>query len=192
MAGRPHPSAAIGGVGLIVVCFLGSAALRLTESGVALAQEISALTQGEATADAPAPVAEDPDALLAAIRERSAQIAAEEARLADRAQTLAVAETRIAEQLAALEAARANLEATLAIADHAAERDIDRMTVVYENMKPAEAARIFERMDVAFAAGLLARMRPELAAQVLAGMNADSAYAVTVTIASRNHRAPVQ
>ena len=29
------------------------------------------------------------------------------------------------------------------------------MTTVYENMKPAEAARIFERMDVTFASGLL-------------------------------------
>ncbi len=73
------------------------------------------------------------------------------------------------------------------MADKAAERDIDRMTTVYENMKPAEAAKIFERMDVAFAAGLLARVRPEIAAQVLAAMNADSAYAVTLTIASRNH-----
>jgi hypothetical protein len=35
-------------------------------------------------------------------------------------------------------------------------------------------------------------MRPELAAQVLAGMNADSAYAVTLTIASRNMSVPVQ
>ncbi len=187
-AARP---AAISGIGLIVVCFIGSAALRLTESGAALAQEINARTQGTETAAA-APPPEDGDLLLAAIRERSTQIAAEEARLADRAQTLAVAETRLAAQLAALEEARAGLEATLAMADQASERDIGMMTAVYENMKPAEAARIFERMDVSFAAGLMARMRPELAAQVLAGMNADAAYAVTLTIASRNARVPVQ
>ena len=188
-----RPVATVGGISLIVVCFLGSAALRLTESGAAIAQEIGALAQGAGSAAAtPEAPAEDADILLGAIRERSTQIAAEEARLADRAQTLAVAETRIAEQLAALEQARADLEATLALADQASERDIDRMTVVYENMKPAEAARIFERMDVSFAAGLMARMRPELAAQVLAGMNADAAYAVTLTIASRNARVPVQ
>ena len=46
------------------------------------------------------------------------------------------------------------------------------MTTVYENMKPADAARIFETMDVTFAAGLLARMRPDVAAEVLTGMNA--------------------
>ena len=58
------------------------------------------------------------------------------------------------------------------MADGAAEKDIARMTTVYEAMKPAEAAQIFERMDVAFAAGLLARMRPEAAANVLTGMDA--------------------
>ena len=34
------------------------------------------------------------------------------------------------------------------MADQAAEKDIARMTTVYENMKPADAAKIFERMDV--------------------------------------------
>lgn len=197
MAGRGGrqvaPGAAAGGVGLIVLCFLGSAALRLTESGMAFAEEIGTLVQGAPEAAAEPVAAEaDADALLAAIRERGAQIAAEEARLADRAQTMAVAEARLAEQLAALEKARADLEATLALADQASERDIGQMTAVYENMKPADAAKIFERMDVHFAAGLMSRMRPELAAQVLAGMNADSAYAVTLTIASRNSRAPVE
>ena len=194
MAGRTSRPVALGGVGLIVLCFVGSAALRLTESGAALAQEIGALAAAgpEAAPELTCPVAEDADSLLAAIRDRSAQIASEEARLADRAQTLAVAETRLAEQLAAFEKARSDLEATLAMADGAAERDLDRMTTVYESMKPAEAAKIFERMDVTFAAGLLARMRPEVAAQVLAGMNADGAYALTLTIASRNSRVPVE
>jgi flagellar motility protein MotE (MotC chaperone) len=193
MAARSRRPVAAGGVGLIVLCFLGSAALRVTESGVAFAEEIGTLVQGAPEAAAsPAPADTDADALLAAIRARGAEISAEEARLIDRAQTLAVAETRLAEQLAALEQARADLEATLALADQASERDIGQMTAVYENMKPADAAKIFERMDVGFAAGLMSRMRPELAAQVLAGMNADSAYAVTLTIASRNIRAPVE
>ena len=78
------------------------------------------------------------------------------------------------------------------MADSAAEDDISRMTTVYENMKPAEAARIMERMDVNFAAGLMARMRPEIAAQVLAGMEVDAAYAVTLTIASRNSAVPTE
>jgi flagellar motility protein MotE (MotC chaperone) len=192
MAGPGRPPA-ISGVGLIVVCFLGSAALRLAESGSAIAEEIGAMASlaGSDAALECVPTAES-DRLLVAIRDREAQLAEEQTRLADRAQTLKVAETKLAEQLAAFEAAQKSLEETLAMADKAAERDIDRMTAVYESMKPADAARIFERMDVAFAAGLLARMRPESAAAVLTGMNADAAYAVTVTIASRNAGVPTE
>ena len=132
------------------------------------------------------------DALLLAIRDRETQLDDKAAQLADRAQALSVAEQKLKEQLAAFETAQRNLEGTLAQADKAAERDIDRMTTVYENMKPGDAARIFERMDVSFAAGLLARMRPEITASVLAGMEPDAAYAVTLVIASRNSAVPTQ
>lgn len=184
---------AIGGVGLIVLCFVGSAGLRLASNGQAFAEELGALAEAEvADTIASCPTIEDAESLLGAIREREDDLAKESLRLAERSQTLNVAEAKLAEQLVAFETAQKNLEATLAVADKAAERDIDRMTTVYENMKPAEAAKIFERMDVAFAAGLLARVRPEVAAQVLASMNADSAYAVTLTIASRNHAVPTE
>jgi len=173
---------ALSGVGLIVLCFFGSAAMRLTGSGWALAEGIGETAEADGAGDS----------LLAAIREREDQLSAEEQRLAERRQTLNVAEAKLAEQLAAFETAQKNLEKTLALADEAAERDIARMTTVYENMKPGDAAKIFERMDVAFAAGLLARMRPELAAQVLTGMPADTAYAVTLTIASRNADVPTE
>ena len=179
MSGRP----VLSGMGLIVCCVLASAALRLTDNGWALAQGL------ETPATAPGA---DQDKLLDAIRQRETQLAAEEKRLADRKQTLGVAETKLAEQLAAFEKARANLEGTLAMADQAAERDLARMTTVYENMKPPEAAKIFETMDVGFAAGLLARMRPDVAAQVLTGMKPETAYAVTLTIASRNARVPTK
>jgi flagellar motility protein MotE (MotC chaperone) len=177
---------ALGGIGLVVLCFGASAVLRATEAGWAWAQE-AAHTVGAPPAPQP-----DKDALLATIKDRAAELDAEEKRLADRRQTLGVAEAKLAEQLAAFEKAQENLTKTLALADGAAEKDLARMTTVYENMKPGDAARIFEKMDVAFAAGLLARMRPDTAAQVLTGMSPEAAYAVTVTIASRNARVPTQ
>jgi flagellar motility protein MotE (MotC chaperone) len=180
--GRP----VLSGVGLIVCCFFASAALRMTDHGWALAEGISE-TAGDESVEGSAG-----DQLLEAIRQRETQLAAEEKRLADRKQTLGVAEAKLAEQLAAFETAQKNLEQTLAMADKAAERDIARMTTVYENMKPADAAQIFETMDVGFAAGLLARMRPDVAAAVLTGMKPESAYAVTLTIASRNAAVPTE
>ena len=181
---RQRGAPVLSGVGIIVVCFFASAALRLSDSGWAMAEGVAA---GGATAPGV-----PSEAMLAALQEREAELDAEEKRLADRRQTLGVAEKKLQEQLAAFETAQKNLERTLAMADGAAEKDIARMTTVYENMKPAEAAKIVERMDVKFAAGLVARMRPELAAQVLAGMNEDAAYAVTLTIASRNAGVPTR
>jgi flagellar motility protein MotE (MotC chaperone) len=188
----------IGGMTLIVCCFLASAGLRLADSAPALAQEIRELqtlaafrpASGTMPGESLAPT--EADALLRAIRDREAQLDAEAQQLADRAQALSVAERKLAEQLTAFEVAQRNLEQTLAQADKAAERDIDQMKTVYESMKPAEAAEIFTRMDTSFAAGLLSRMRPEIAASVLAAMEPDAAYAVTLTIASRNSAVPTQ
>jgi len=178
---------ALSGLGLIVVCFFASAALRLTDDGWALAQDVVGDTAPDATGQAVGK-----DQLLEAIRQREAQLASEEKRLADRKQTLGVAEAKLAEQLMAFEKAQKNLEKTLAMADQAAERDLARMTTVYENMKPADAAQIFETMDVGFAAGLLARMRPDVAAPVLTAMKPETAYAVTLAIASRNAAVPTE
>lgn len=175
---------ALGGVGLIVLCFAGSAALRLIDSGAAIAEELAAGAAGAGASEA--------EGLLAAIRAREAALADEEARLADRRQTLNVAEAKLAEQLAAFETAQRALEDTLSMADKAAERDIERMTAVYESMKPADAARIFGRMDVTFAAGLLVRLQPQTAASILTGMEPDQAYALTLTVASRNSAVPTE
>ena len=159
MAATARP--ALSGLGLIVVCFfaLGRAEADRRRLGAGPGRR-----RGRRAADATGPAAGQ-DQLLEAIRQREAQLAAEEKRLADRKQTLGVAEAKLAEQLAAFEKAQKNLEKTLAMADQAAERDLARMTTVYENMKPADAAQIFETMDVSFAAGLLARMRPDVAAR---------------------------
>ncbi len=188
MAAEPRRLGTLGGVGLIVACLLGSAALRLIDSGAAIAQEMAASETRAPQTVSPA----ETEGLLAAIRVREAQLSEQEARLDARQQELRVAEAKLAEQLAAFETAQSQLENTLALADNAAEKDIDRMTAVYEQMKAADAARIFARMDVTFASGLLVRLRPEIAAAILTGMEPDAAYAITLTIASRNSSVPTE
>ena len=90
------------------------------------------------------------------------------------------------------EAAEAKLASTLALADNAAENDLARMTSVYENMKPKEAAALFEEMSPDFAAGFLGRMRPDAAAAIMAGLSAPTAYTVSVVLAGRNASAPTE
>ena len=84
------------------------------------------------------------------------------------------------------------MSSLVTLADGAAEGDLDRLTAVYEAMKPSDAARLFAAMSSDFAAGFLGRMKPAAAAAILAGMPPDSAFAVSALIAGRNARAPTE
>jgi flagellar motility protein MotE (MotC chaperone) len=175
---------------LVTVCFAGSAVARLADPEGAIARETRPLGATAAVSSEEAAECPDPSGLLAAIREREQELDRRAARMADRARILEVAEAKYEEQTAALKEAERKLAETLAIAETAAESDLDRMVAVYQSMKPKEAARIFETMDVTFAAGFLARMREDAAARILGGMTPERAYAVSAVIAGRNAAAP--
>jgi len=156
-------------------------------SGVAHAVGDDAGPAGQDCA-VPADIAE----VLALLETRSKTLDAREAAVADRMQALHVAETQIARNMSALEAAEASLEATMARASGAAEEDLARLTLVYENMKPKEAAPLFEEMEPPFAAGFLGRMRPDAAAAILAKLVPETAYSISVLLAGRNANAPTE
>lgn len=183
------------GVLLIVTAFLViSGGLRIVlGSGPALAfaeEKMTALSEpAEQVDSAPAP---DVGALLGALQEREARVQAREQAIADRLQALRVAEAQLSERLAELEAAETSLSDTLAMAETANDDDIMRLTAVYENMKPANAAGLFEQMAPEFAAGFLVRMRPEAAAGIFAGLEPTTAYSISAIIAGRNANAPTE
>ncbi|MEM7596262.1 MAG: hypothetical protein AAF382_01115 [Pseudomonadota bacterium] len=128
--------------------------------------------------------------MLAAFQAREARLAAREAALDERLAALKVADQQISEKLARLEAAEAQLRDTIALAETASKDDLDRLTQVYENMKPKQAAALFEEMDPNFAAGFLARMRAESAAEIMAGLSPESAHLFSVVLAGRNANVP--
>jgi flagellar motility protein MotE (MotC chaperone) len=180
------------GQGVLVILALllaSSGALRLGHgigAALALVPEEPPDAADAAVCDAP------PAALARALSEREQKASALEASVEDRMAALQLAEQAITERLASLDAAEARLAATLALADGAAEQDLARLTVVYETMKPADAAALFEAMAPEFAAGFLARMRPEAAAAVMAGLTPNAAYAISVLFAARNAGAPTE
>lgn len=179
----------------IIALLVGSAALRIgLEANAALAQ---ATEPGDPDArnQAVAPACSDTDdfdALIAALQTREARVAAREAEIEDRMQALSLADAAIERRLEELTTAEASLRDTITIVETAAEDDLNRLTAVYENMKPAEAAALFETMDPGFAAGFLGRMRPEAAAGIMAGLPPDVAYTMSVMLAGRNAGAPRQ
>ena len=173
------------------------AGLLVISGGVRLAGDIRPALAAEAETeepmmaqalDCPEPVA--PEALLRDIRAREAAVAQQETMIADRMEALRLAESRITEQLDALSAAEASLADTLTLASTAAENDIGRLTLVYENMPPQEVAALFEEMDPQFSSGFLARMAPEAAAEVMTFLTPTTAYSISVVIAGRNANAP--
>jgi flagellar motility protein MotE (MotC chaperone) len=179
---------------LLATGFLLSGLLRLGgETGFAIASGLAtAVSAGADSASVDCPPPPDIAEVLALLQDRESLIDAREAALADRMQALAVAETRIADSLAALEAAESSMEATMALASSAAEDDLARLTTVYENMKPKDAAPLFAAMAPEFAAGFLGRMRPDAAAAILAGLDPEAAYSISVLLAGRNSEAPTE
>ncbi len=187
MSGRRR--AGQGALVIVALLFASSGALRLGSGiGAALAKSED-LPEAEPHAE-PLAACETPTALAEALRLREDRVAVQEASLKDRLAALALADAAITQRLEELKAAEAELSATLALADGAAEADIDKLTAVYQAMKPKDAAALFETMSPEFAAGFLGRMPPESAAAILSGMSAEAAYGVSVIVAGRNADVP--
>lgn len=178
----------IGTLSVIASLLICSAGLRVVGiSSVAIA----AVDQGRPPAVEPnsqklTEGGADLDALLESFKVREATLESEEALLNERAEKIERMQLALSKKLQELDEAEASLRELLAIADSASEDDVARLTTVYENMKPKNAAIVFEEMEPAFAAGFLARMRPDAAASVLAGLKPKTAYAISVVLAGRH------
>lgn len=184
-----------GSVLLISCLFLGSAAIRVGgEAGKAVATEnptpvASPLTE---TGDPTTGVMprEELSNMLVAFKNREERIERLEREMAVRQKALRVADEEIERRLVVLQQAEESLRSLLAIADTAAEDDLSKLTTVYENMKPKDAAALFEEMEPGFAAGFLGRMRPDAAAGIMAGLSPQKAYTISVLLAGRNADVP--
>lgn len=141
---------------------------------------------------APAGTLGNNPALLEAFKQREERIAAREKQLEDRMQALQLAEREASERLAALTAAEDSLKSTIALADVAAEMDVQKLVAVYQNMKPKEAAALFSQMTPDFAAGFLGLMEPAIAAQIMTQVSPEIAYSISVVLAGRNAGVPTQ
>ncbi|WP_373030229.1 MotE family protein [Sulfitobacter sp.] len=124
--------------------------------------------------------------LLKTLQERSVQLAEREKLQEDRQRELDEATARIEARLVEIADAEQQLRETLALSSTAAEDDLARLTAVYENMKPKDAAPLFEAMMPDFAAGFLARMRPDAAAKIMSGLKPEFSYSISVVLAGRN------
>lgn len=176
-----------GALFIVAMLLAMSGALRLG-SGVGAALASSEDSPEEVVAEEM--TCESPTALSEALSLREDRLLAREAALQDRLAALALADTAITERLAEMQAMEEELRATLAMADQAAEKDLTRLTEVYQAMKPKDAAALFETMAPEFAAGFIGRLPPDSGAAILSAMSPEAAYGISVIVAGRNVGAP--
>ncbi|WP_372605312.1 MotE family protein [Actibacterium sp.] len=187
--------AARGALFVLAALLAASGLIRLGQGPAqAVAREFSHLEMPEPAAQPSCAPTDDSalGAILSKLQDRERAVAETEQRQKHDAQTLAVAREEIQDQLHALAEAEESLRSTLALAETAAEDDLSRLTTVYENMKPKDAAALFEQMAPEFAAGFFGRMRPDTAAQIMAALSPASAYSISVILAGRNAGVPSQ
>jgi flagellar motility protein MotE (MotC chaperone) len=130
--------------------------------------------------------------LFAALRAREARVMEQEDAISIRMAALAEAEARLSLHINEMVEAEASLAATLSLSDNAAENDLARLTSVFENMRPEEAAILFEEMDAEFSAGFIARLRPDIAAALMAGLSPQRGYAISAILAGRHTLVPTR
>lgn len=186
-----------GSILLIAGLLVGSAVLRIgTGAGQAVATEnpLAAIQPAKTVAEKQETRSEPDRAemskMLQSFQEREARLAEREKQIDMRMKALSVADEQIERRLTNLQETEDSLRELLALANTAAEDDLVRLTSVYENMKPKEAAALFEQMEPAFAAGFLGRMRPDAAAGIMAGLSPQVAYSISVILAGRNADVP--
>ena len=196
--GRSRARLKFAGLTLVSALFVSSGGLRLADLDVAAFGTSLSWTptaNAEPTEEdggVPGPEERAPDALIEALTARETALDERERALEERAHALDFAAAEVAEQLEALVAAEASLRETLALADGAAQEDLDRLTRMYETMKPKEAAALFETMDPTFAAGFLGQMAPAAAAEIMSGLSPQSAYTISLVLAGRNMQVPTE
>lgn len=118
-------------------------------------------------------------ALLERLQERRQELEAKARDLELRENLIKEAEQRLEQRLNELRV----LENPASAENPADNPKMKNLVVMYEGMKPKEAARIFEKLDVAVLVGIARAMKPAKLAEVLAVMTPDTAQKLTVELA---------
>lgn len=118
-------------------------------------------------------------ALLERLQQRRQELEAKARDLELRENLIKEAEQRLEQRLNELRA----LENPAAAENPAESPKMKNLVVMYEGMKPKEAARIFEKLEMNVLVGIARAMKPVKLAEILAVMNPDAAQRLTVELA---------
>jgi len=127
-----------------------------------------------------------PEEVLQSLSRERDLIAAQRDDLESRKSELALAREKLEIEKTALLELKSDIENLLARVKASETEDLQRLIGFYENMKPAEAARIMDDLDIEVTILVLAKMKPRVAAPILAKMSPVRARAVSKIILERS------
>jgi flagellar motility protein MotE (MotC chaperone) len=103
---------------------------------------------------------------------------------------LSAAEVKLDAKLKAMSDLKGQIEALMGQADQKTQSEVDRLTVVYSKMKPADAAAVMATLDDKVRVPIAAAMKPAILSAILGKMATPDAKKLTELLAHRF--APVQ
>ena len=120
---------------------------------------------------------------------RRGQLDDREKALDTQLQLLAAAEAKVDAKLQAVTAVKSQIQALLGQADQQQQADVDRLTLVYQKMKPRDAAAIMATLDDKVRIPVAAKMKDSALAAILSQMPTDQAKKLTESLAQRTENA---
>jgi flagellar motility protein MotE (MotC chaperone) len=131
-------------------------------------------------------------ALLERLQQRREQLDQQGRELDMRENLLKAAEKRIEERIGELKQLEASVGTAQQRQDDAEQSRMKSLVIMYEAMKPKDAARIFDKLDMAILVDVANAMKPQKLADVIAAMDSDAAQRLTVALANRGAAKPAQ
>ncbi|MCO4055205.1 MAG: hypothetical protein HEQ16_14390 [Bosea sp.] len=124
-------------------------------------------------------------ALAERLGERRDAIEARQRELDMREKLLETAERKLDGRVGELKAVEEKLDGKKDEKESAESQGLKKLVIMYENMKPKDAARVFDRLPADVLVPMVLQMNPRKMSEVMASMSSESAEKLTVALALR-------
>jgi flagellar motility protein MotE (MotC chaperone) len=128
-------------------------------------------------------------AVLERLQERRGSLDERARELEMRENLLKAAERKVDGRIGELKEVEDRISAGARAEKEEADRQMKTIVVMYETMKPKDAARVFDRLNIGVLVPIVTAMNPRKMAEVLAAMSPEAAERLTVALASRSREA---
>jgi flagellar motility protein MotE (MotC chaperone) len=135
----------------------------------------------------PASIAER--AILERLVDRRGELENRSGELDTRDALLRAAEKKLDQRVGELKQVEDRLQAQMDSREQSAAQVLKNLVIMYEAMKPKDAAKVFDRLDHKVLIPVVTRMKPAKMAEVLAAMSPEAAERLTVALATRGDQA---